>query len=91
MKEDFNPRCSYNEVLLITKATYGHMHLGRCIPRDLGYFGCGTDVTSFVDMRCSGRRTCSLPISDPELEHKEPECAIGLNLLLEVSHFCVTG
>ena len=90
-KEEFNPRCNYNEVILVTKASYGHLHLGRCMPRDLGHFGCGADVTSLVDTRCSGKRSCSLQLVDPELESAEPECALGLVTFLEVSHLCIKG
>ena len=90
-QEEFNPHCSYNEVIFISKASYGHLHLGRCIPLDFGHFGCEADVSSLVDIRCSGKRTCSLPIVDPELEDAQPECAIGLGSFLEVSHFCIAG
>ena len=90
-REEFKANCMYNEALLITSGTYGHLYLGRCIPRDFGHFGCQSDVLSLIDARCSGKRSCAMSIRDPELEQREPECARDLVTFLEVSYHCVTG
>ena len=93
MTEDFNAKCGYNEVALITKASYGHLHLGRCILRDLGHFGCEADITMLIDEKCTGKRSCTVPfrITDPEFERAKPDCAEGLMTFLEAKYICIKG
>jgi hypothetical protein len=59
--KSFVPTCSASdEVIIMEQATYGRMRLGKCVPADHAFvLGCSADVLSFVEMRCSGRRTCS--------------------------------
>lgn len=76
---------------MITRAWYGHIHQGRCAPRDFGQFGCYADVYHILDTRCSSQRTCSLSAVDPELFAEAPSCIGGLAAFLEVSHVCIKG
>ena len=34
--ETFNPTCRLSEVVVIEKASYGRMRIGRCVTRDFG-------------------------------------------------------
>jgi hypothetical protein len=42
--ESFRAECGQNEVLMIDKALFGRMSLGRCVTRDFGHIGCSADV-----------------------------------------------
>ena len=42
--EAFSAKCSNNEVIIMEKALYGRMRLGRCVKTDFGFVGCYTDV-----------------------------------------------
>ena len=88
--ELFQPTCKEDEVVLITKATYGRMLLGKCVKRDYGYVGCGTDVLSHLDYECSGRRTCSLRIPTENMDGATP-CPLELKTYLDASYRCVKG
>lgn len=87
--EEFNPRCSYDEVIMIIRASYGHINLGRCTPVDFGHFGCMADVTEMASAMCSKKRTCT--IDDDAFEDSEPECARGLASYLETTYVCIKG
>ena len=47
-------------VVLVTAARYGLMQIGRCVRKDYGYIGCGSDVLGIADKLCSGRRACEV-------------------------------
>ncbi|ELT90704.1 hypothetical protein CAPTEDRAFT_211542 [Capitella teleta] len=89
--EDYTSQCQYDEILVITKATYGHIRQGRCARRDLGHFGCFTDVTSYMESVCSEQRSCTISMKEVVKHNVVPDCADGLATLMEVSHVCVTG
>lgn len=86
-KEKFSPQCNYDEVIMIIKASYGHIQLGRCTPEDFGRFGCSEDVTQTVSSLCSTKRICNLD----NYIFAEPECARGLGTYLETTHLCIKG
>jgi hypothetical protein len=88
--EVFRAACADNEVVLLVRARYGRMRLGRCVEFDLGYIDCYTDVLTRLDKRCSGRRTCQVRIPDAEFEATGP-CLKELKTYLEVSYLCVPG
>ncbi|ELT90695.1 hypothetical protein CAPTEDRAFT_211533 [Capitella teleta] len=89
--EDFSAQCKYDEIMMITKASYGHIRLGRCAKRDFGHFGCYVDVTSFVSTQCTGKRVCELQIKDIAASSVLPDCAEGLLTFVEISHICIKG
>ena len=37
--EKFHAECASDEVVIMERATYGRMQLGRCVDKDLGYLG----------------------------------------------------
>ena len=87
--EDFNATCPEDEVILMTSALYGRMKIGRCLSRDY-YVGCYSDVIQFMDRKCSGRHSCTLPIPDTELQSKVA-CPKDLVAYLNATYICVKG
>src|SRR6218665_84918 len=88
--ESFHAECSESEVILMTRALYGRMRVGRCVEYDLGYIDCYSDVLQRLDRRCSGQRKCEVRIPDAEFESTRP-CLKELKTYLEVSYTCVKG
>ena len=89
--ETFNASCvGSNEVILIQRARYGRMRIGRCVKRNLGYIGCAVDVLTTLDARCSGRRRCEFGIPDPTLYETQP-CPSDTTPYLEVAYECLPG
>lgn len=86
--ETFNPSCAEDEVVVITRAKYGRMVLGRCVKKDYGHIGCETDVTSELDRECSGRRACKKPIISL---HNKRSCPTDFKSYLEAGYECVKG
>ena len=87
--ESFNETCRKNEVLIIHTARYGRMKLGRCVVKNYGHIGCGTDVTSEFDRLCSGRHHCLISVIS--LHGLMTSCPPDLKAYVEVSFECVKG
>ena len=89
--ESFNVTCPENSVILLKTASYGRMRVGHCVQKQ--YEGpnqpCKADVLHYLDPRCSGRRSCDVPI--PELEKIASPCPTDLKSYLEASYECVQG
>ena len=88
--EVFRAECSDGEVIIVDRAMYGRMRLGRCVEMDLGHIGCSRDVLPIIDRRCSGKRVCEIRIPDAEFESTRP-CLKELKTFLEANYRCVTG
>ena len=89
--ETFRASCSsQDEVVMIERAAYGRMRLGRCVETDMGHVGCQSDVLQTADRRCSGRTSCEIRVPDAELEKTEP-CLRELKTYLEITYRCLTG
>ena len=89
--ETFNASCPrINDVIIIHRARYGRMKLGRCVTRNLGYVGCEADVLQILDARCSGKRRCEISIPDAHL-HATRACPDDTTSYLEVSYSCLQG
>jgi hypothetical protein len=88
--KSFVPTCSASdEVIIMEQATYGRMRLGKCVPTEHAYIlGCSADVLSFVEMRCSGRRTCSGILKDA---YAMGICESLYRNYLEASYSCTRG
>ena len=71
-------------------ARYGRMEIGRCLPTDLGYLGCQSNVLSQVDKECSGKETCEIVVLDRNI-NAQGGCIKGLQNYLEVEYECVKG
>lgn len=88
--ETFEAHCIQDEVILMSSAVNGRMRYGRCIEKDYGYVGCQTDVLHLADQRCSGRRSCRIPIPDKTFDEVTP-CPKDLTSYLSASYTCVKG
>ena len=88
--EFFTARCPFSQHLLITKALYGHIGIGRCVGVDLGYFGCYADVQGIVSERCNGKQRCEIAIPDVEIATTKT-CVRGIAMYLDASYACIPG
>jgi len=89
--EYFRAKCSgIDEVLMVTSALYGRMHISKCVKENFGFIGCSTDVLELVDAQCSGRRECSMRILDENFGNAKP-CHDDLKTYLQVNYRCVKG
>ena len=77
-------------VIVIQRALYGRMRLGRCVLRDYGYVGCFADVVAHMDVICSGRRACSIRIPDAMLDRANP-CPKDFKTYLLIDYDCVAS
>jgi hypothetical protein len=89
--KSFVPTCSASdEVIIMEQATYGRMRLGKCVPEKFAeYLGCSANVLSFVEMKCSGRRSCSGVLM--QLFASDLCESIGLKNFLDASYSCIKG
>lgn len=87
--ELFNVSCRTNEFILITSARYGRMKVGRCVPVDY-FVGCSVDVQDQMETLCSGRKHCTVTISNRDLFRVQP-CRKDLVAYLEAGYRCVPG
>lgn len=88
--ENFNATCGMDEVILVQRARYGRMDVGRCVTAAYGFVGCSADVISHLDRKCSGKRRCHFIVPDPEIYGLRP-CPEDLTSYLEVVYDCVKG
>ncbi len=88
--ENYKAECGENEVIVIEKASYGRMRIGKCVKRDFGYLGCQTDILHYMDGMCSGKRECALiKIPDQKLRDMRP-CS-ELESYIHAAHSCQKG
>ncbi len=87
--DTFTATCKADEVVVMRMARYGRMRLGKCVKRDFGYMGCGTDVLTYMDSVCSGKQTCEFTIPDQTMKDMKP-CS-ELESYLEASYSCEKG
>ncbi len=88
--ENYEAKCGENEVIVMEKASYGRMRIGKCVKRDFGYLGCQTDVLHYMDGMCSGKRECALiKIPDQKLRDMRP-CS-ELESYIHAAHSCQKG
>ena len=85
-------RCHSSQILTLTSAWYGQMHLGRCVQLDLGYLGCGADILQHADGLCSGLPACSLTWNRVDMDRRTGlPCPRELAAFVEVKYQCVSG
>nr|UCK81576.1 Gal-binding and CUB domains containing receptor 5 [Arenicola marina] len=85
--ESFNATCSTDEIILIRSARYGRMSLGRCVTKNYGHIGCGTDVTSDFDSQCSGTNQCLVSVISL---HGKRSCPKDFKSYLEAGYQCIS-
>lgn len=91
--ETFSARCPYSQQLIITKAVYGHIAVGKCLPADSGQLGCYVDVTEIVRSRCNGKQRCQVETYDPEIRSTRDQkpCLKILAVYMSITHACIPG
>ena len=92
-REDFIAHCAGGDVIVMTRAVYGRMRLGKCITQDVGYLGCQTDVLGVMDDVCSSRDQCRVqPLLDLNFHsHIQNPCMGELMRYLEADFSCRRG
>ena len=86
----FEAKCSTGDVIVMTHARFGQMRVGRCLPGDLGYLGCGADVMYMFHERCSGLQGCRVLVGGTEMGERST-CMPGLLQYLEAGYRCRKG
>jgi len=93
--ETFRPMCADGEVVVMSDAKYGRMTIGRCVRTDYGYVSCGVNVLSYLDSKCSGRRSCEVSIPDQGLKNvianASNACPREFKTYLNASYNCYEG
>lgn len=96
--ETFQARCDHGDVIAMATALFGRMNVGKCLGSDAvelqqlkpGSLGCSADVIDYFDRVCSGKSSCDVFVSSPDLYQYQP-CSAGLTMYLEASYVCVPG
>jgi len=98
--ETFRARCRHGDVIVMEKALFGRMRVGRCITSDAyltalqqvdpNIIGCSADVLSYLNRVCSGRSACDVSVPNTELHAFRP-CNGQLTTYMEASYSCVPG
>ena len=91
MLDIFEPKCGQDEVILINKALYGRMAVGKCIKENYGPMKCYADVQKQLDSVCSGRKSCSVRPLDQMLAITNPCQTTSFSSYLTVSYSCLKG
>jgi hypothetical protein len=74
----------------MSEAQYGLMQIGRCVRKDYGYIGCGSDVMSITDRLCSGRRACSVRVPNAMFDAAaDRRCPEDFKYYLNATYRCV--
>jgi len=91
--EEFQASCSSSSVVVVTSARYGRMTVGRCVRRDYGFVGCGSDVLAITDQLCGGRRNCTVRVPNSWFDDaaEEARCPEDFKNYLEVAYQCIDG
>jgi len=88
--EQFRAICYQpDEMVTITRASYGLMSHGRCFDVQYSGVGCYADVTDTLARACSGRRSCDLTVTGDRL--KADDCERRFPFFLNASFTCVKG
>ena len=79
-------------MIQVTSAVYGRMELGRCVPEDVGFLGCQNDALSAVDMKCSGRQSCDVIVSNQIFwRDVTGACMSALSGYAQIAYQCLDG
>ena len=91
--EEFRAGCASSSVVVMRSARYGRMSVGRCVRRDYGFVGCGSDVLAITDQLCSGRRNCTVRVPNSWYDDaaRRARCPEDFKNYLQVAFDCVDG
>ena len=88
--ESFEASCDEGEIVVIGKAKYGHIALGRCVDFDTGQLGCETDVFDILNAECSGKQSCSIPTVGERFRGVST-CRRSFAHYLQTTYACIKG
>ncbi|ELU18017.1 hypothetical protein CAPTEDRAFT_197657 [Capitella teleta] len=91
---NFSAQCGREEIILMERAAFGRMKLGKCIRTEFGHLGCQQDVISKFDALCSGKNSCTMQRiikQDFGIVSSHNGCPGELELYLETDYTCVRG
>jgi len=86
-RDTFQAACPVGQVIVVDYAKYGQMHVGKCVPHD--HDGCSSNVQMILDQECSGRRQCTMRVTDGRLMDTNA-CPDHVQPFLEVAYSCVS-
>ncbi|ELU00784.1 hypothetical protein CAPTEDRAFT_190616 [Capitella teleta] len=89
--EALNLECPDSQVLLMKRAHYGRMQIGKCIRRDLGFLGCQSSVLGKMDSLCSGFQRCDMPSINRKMFELDDGCSSEVYSYLSLSYECLTA
>ena len=89
MEETLTAECSPHQKIVINRATYGRMRLGRCVKLEWE-LGCSGDVSTVVGTWCTGKQRCKHQIVKADFTdlHNCPEEIDGY---MDVDYTCRNG
>ena len=91
-EEDFRATCTEGEMILMEKAIFGRMEIGRCVKRDLGFLGCQVNVLQQMDKLCTGKQRCEiLKLGKGDFDQTDLLDCTELQLYLKAMYSCVKG
>ena len=93
--ESFKAQCSKSEVVMMTMAKYGRMHVGiseeeASLGTDKKNIGCYRDELEPMHSKCSLERECQVSVPNKQLDSTNV-CFSGLKLYLEALFSCFQG
>ena len=90
-EETFVAKCANDEVIIVNKAMFGRLKIGKCISESLAFFmECSVNVLNFMESQCSGRGACSMPVA-LLITKGFKNCTSQLASYLEVDYSCIRG
>ena len=88
---EFRATCGPDEVITMETADLGRMEPNKCIPDDMGDFGCTNDIMFLTDRWCSGRKQCEFTSPNRDIMDANTDCRHGLAVYLRASYSCTKG
>ncbi|CAD5120043.1 DgyrCDS8624 [Dimorphilus gyrociliatus] len=87
--EAFTKTCQDNEKVVIKKALYGRMKLGKCIKNDLGFMPCYRDVTSVIQNACGAdTSSCNIIPFYMIINQQSNNCSMSVVSHLYIDAIC---
>lgn len=87
----FRATCGVDELIVMEEAELGRMEPGKCLPDEMGNFGCRNDILFLTDRWCSGRKQCEFTSPNQDIMEANTECRQGLAVYLRAKYACVLG
>src|SRR6218665_2404945 len=89
--ETFKANCSGNQFLVVEKALFGRFRSSRCFNLTRNEGPCHSDVLLFAERRCSGRRDCTIKLTNENLKLFPSNCSVYSPKSLQIAYKCIEG